>query len=63
MKKCIGICTDSATNKTEHRSGVVVKVKNVSHPDILSTHCIIQREHLLAPKKFLRTTQSIIRCY
>ena len=47
-KKCIGICTDGAGNLTGHRAGVVANVKNVSHPGILSTHCIIYREHLVA---------------
>lgn len=49
-KKCIGICTDGAANMTGHLSGIVVKVKNVGHPDILSTHCIIHREQLAAKK-------------
>ena len=35
---------------TGHCAGVVAKVKNVSHPDILSTHRIIHREHLVAKK-------------
>ena len=35
---------------TGHRAGVVAKVKNVSHPDIMFTHCIIHREHLVAKK-------------
>ena len=35
---------------TRHRAGVVANVKNVSHPDILSTHCIIHCEHLVAKK-------------
>ncbi|XP_026546538.1 SCAN domain-containing protein 3-like isoform X1 [Notechis scutatus] len=46
-KKCIGICTDGAANMTGHLSGIVAKVKNVGHPDILSTHCIIHREQLV----------------
>ena len=49
-KKCIGICTDGAANMTGHRAGVVAKVKNVSHPDIMSTHCVMHREHLVAKK-------------
>ena len=49
-KKCIGICVDGAANMAGHRSGVVARVKNVSHPDILSTHCIIHREQLVAKK-------------
>uniref|UniRef100_A0A8C6V644 Uncharacterized protein n=1 Tax=Naja naja TaxID=35670 RepID=A0A8C6V644_NAJNA len=49
-KKCIGICTDGAANMTGHLSGIVAKVKNVGHPDILSTHCIIHCEQLVAKK-------------
>ena len=49
-KKCIGICTDGAANMIGHLAGVVAKVKNVSHPNIMSTHCIIHREHLVAKK-------------
>ena len=52
-KKCIGICTDGAASMTSHRAGVVAKVKNVSHPGILSTHCIIHREHLVT-KEYLK---------
>ena len=33
---------------TGDRAGVVAKVKNVNHPDIMSTHCIIHREQLVA---------------
>jgi len=39
-KKCIGICTDGAANIVGRLSGIVAKVKNVGHPEILSTHCI-----------------------
>ena len=49
-KKCIGICTNGAENMTGHRAGVVAKVKNVSHPDILSPHCFIHQEHLVVKK-------------
>ena len=49
-KKGIGICTDGVANITGHRTGVVAKVKNVSHPEILSTYCIIHHEHLVAKK-------------
>ena len=47
-KKCIGMCKNSASNMTGRLSGVVVKVGNASHPDILSTHCTIHREHPVA---------------
>ena len=46
----IDICTHGAANMTGHRSGVIEKVKNVSHADILSTHCIIHRVRLVAKK-------------
>ena len=49
-KKCIGICTDGAASITGHRAGVVAKVKDISHQDIMSTHCIIHCEHLVAKK-------------
>ena len=49
-KKCISICTDGAANMTGHHSGVVAEIKNVIHPDLLSIHCIIHREHLVAKK-------------
>ena len=49
-EKCIDICTDGAANMTGHRAGVVAKVKNINHPDIMSMHCIIHREHLLLKK-------------
>ena len=35
---------------TGHRAGVVAKVKNVSHPDIMSMQCIIHRKQLVAKK-------------
>ncbi|XP_022183319.1 zinc finger MYM-type protein 6-like [Myzus persicae] len=49
-KKCIGICTDGAANMVGHLSGIVAKVKNVGHPDILSTHCILHHEQLASKK-------------
>ena len=58
-KKCIGICTDGTTNMTRHRAGVVAKVKNISHSDIMSTHCIIHCEHLVAKK----CLQNYTKCY
>lgn len=51
-KKCVGICTDSATNMTEHLSLISAKVKNFHHPDPLSTHCIMDREQHMAKRKF-----------
>ena len=58
-EKYIGICTDGAANMTGHRSGVVVKVEFISHTDILSTHCIVQREHIVAKK----CPQNYTKCY
>ena len=52
-EKCFGICTDGAANMTGHHAGVVAKVKDISHPNIMSTYCIIHREHLVAKKMFL----------
>ena len=47
----IGVCTDSAANMTGHHSGIVAKIKNVSYPDLLSTHCIIHHQHLVTKKR------------
>jgi len=52
-KKCIGICTGCDANIVGHLSGIVAKVKNVGHPDIMSTHCILHREQLASKKMFL----------
>jgi hypothetical protein len=49
-KKCVGICIGGAASMTGHLSGVVTKVKDVGHPDILFTHCIIHREQLAAKR-------------
>lgn len=49
-KKHICICTYGATNMTRHLSWIVAKVKNVGHPDFLSTHCIINSEKLKGEK-------------
>ncbi|KAG2466396.1 SCND3 protein, partial [Polypterus senegalus] len=48
--KCVGVCTDGAVSMTRRRSGVVAKIKEVVHPEVLSTHCMIHREHLAAKK-------------
>lgn len=53
--KCVGVCADGAASMPGRRSGVVVKIKEVAHPDVLSTHCMIHREHLAAKK--LSTTK------
>ncbi|GFV95216.1 uncharacterized protein TNCV_1293341 [Trichonephila clavipes] len=49
-KKCIGIGTDGAANMTGHLSGIVAKMKNVGHPDILFTQCITHREQTAKKK-------------
>ena len=64
MKKCIGICTDGAASMTGHRSGVVAKVRNVCHPDIVSTHCIIHREYCVAikcPQNYTKYYQMLLK--
>ena len=35
---------------TGYRSGVVAKIKEVAHKEMLFTHCIIHREHLASKK-------------
>ena len=39
--KCVGVCTDGAANVTACRSGVMEKMKEVAHEEMLATHCII----------------------
>ena len=47
---CVGVCTDGAASMTGYRSGVVSKIKEVAHKEMLFTHCIIHREHLASKK-------------
>ena len=47
---CVGVCTDVAASMTGYRSGVVAKIKEVAHKELLFTHCIIHREHLSLKK-------------
>ena len=47
---CVGVCTDGAASMTGYRSGVVAKIKEVAHKEMLFTHCIIHREHLASKK-------------
>ena len=47
---CVGVCTDGAASITGYRSGVVAKIKEVAHKEMLFTHCIIHREHLASKK-------------
>ena len=48
---CVGVCTDGAAScETGYRSGVVAKIKEVAHKEMLFTYCIIHREHLASKK-------------
>ena len=47
---CVGVCTDGAASMTGYRSGVVAKIKEFAHKEMLFTHCIIHREHLASKK-------------
>ena len=47
---CVGVRTDGAASITGYRSGVVAKIKEVAHKEMLLTHCIIHREHLALKK-------------
>ena len=47
---CVRVCTDGAASITGYRSGVVAKIKEVAHKEMLFTHCIIHREHLTSKK-------------
>ncbi|XP_028968356.1 SCAN domain-containing protein 3-like [Galendromus occidentalis] len=49
-KNCIGVCTDGAANMTGRLMGFTARVKKVGHPNLLSTHCIIHREQLVAKR-------------
>ena len=39
------------------RSGVIAKIKEVAHKEMLAPHCIIHREHLSAKKCRLNQTK------
>ena len=47
---CVGVCTDGAASMTGYRSGVVAKIKEVVHKEMLFSHCIMHREHLASKK-------------
>ena len=49
-ENCVGVCTDGAASMTGYRSGVLAKIKEVAHKEMLFTHCIIHREHLASKK-------------
>jgi len=46
ISKCIGICTDGAAAMTRKFNGLVARIKQIAHKDIISTHCFIHREQL-----------------
>ncbi|XP_060846422.1 zinc finger MYM-type protein 6-like [Rhopalosiphum padi] len=46
ISKCIGICTDGAAAMTGKFNGLVARIKQIAHKDIISTHCFIHREQL-----------------
>jgi len=43
------------------RSGVIGKIKEVAHKEMLATHCIIHREHLSA-KKVSPELNKVLNC-
>ena len=47
---CVGVCSDGAASMTGYHSGVVAKIKEVAHKEMLFAHCIIHREHLASKK-------------
>ena len=57
--KCIGVCTDGASNMWGHINGVVALVKKVAHPNIVVTHCMIHREQLAA-KQLSPSSHSVL---
>ena len=44
------MCTDGATNMTDCHCGAVAKIKEVTHKEMLFTHCNIHREPLASMK-------------
>ena len=49
-ENCVRVCTDGAASITGYRYGVVAKIKEVAHKEMLFTHCIIHQEHLTSKK-------------
>ena len=57
-------CGDSTVRANENRSGIVAKVNNIGHLDILFAHCIIHRERLMEkknPKNYTKHYQMLIK--
>ncbi|KAL4091589.1 hypothetical protein QTP88_026255 [Uroleucon formosanum] len=48
FSNCIGICTDGAAAMTGKFNGLVTRVQQIAHKNIISTHCFIHREQLAA---------------
>ena len=48
--KFVQLCTDQAASMAGCHLSVTAKIKKVPNKNLLSTHCIIQCEHLAAQK-------------
>lgn len=48
LNKCIGICTDGAAAMVGIHNGVVRRIQQIAHKDIIKTHCMLHREQLAA---------------
>lgn len=48
FSNCISICTDNAAAMTGSFNGLVTRVQQIAHNNIISTHCFIHREQLAA---------------
>ena len=49
-KNCVGVCTDGAACLTGRNSGLVTKIKDMAHNNLLSTNCYIHRQSLASKK-------------
>ena len=49
-KKCVGVCTDGANSMLGSRLGLAARIKKVSHPDMVTSHCMLHREQLAAKR-------------
>ncbi|XP_076047489.1 zinc finger BED domain-containing protein 5-like [Oratosquilla oratoria] len=47
--RCVGVCTDGAAAMTGKRSGVIAFIKERA-PNVVSTHCMLHREALVAKR-------------